>query len=184
MVHGDLSVLVISGNPSLEEIEAAWFDISAQYSDAMGDAEFKMYVKLYKEIAILSADLDCIYILIDILQTTYNEDFLRELNKLLKTSMVLDPEKPVEYVATLKRCYNRSKGLKIEVDLKRLQFEAIHKKFNGQGKKPTMEYFDSILITLTDHAKVRVDDTISVYEFCERIKRFNNYYETFKARKK
>lgn len=180
VVDENLSVIVVFGYPSQEEIEQAWSEINLQYSDAMGDGEYRMYLKLYKEITILSANHQCVFLLIEMLQYTYDPRLLSELNKIISTAMVLDPERPKEYASTLRRCFNRSKALKIELDLKLIQFESIKQKFTENGKKPTRDYFQSILITLTDHAKVRVDDTISVFEFCERINRFNKHVETIK----
>jgi hypothetical protein len=40
---------------------------------------------------------------------------------------------------------------------------------------PTRAYFESILITLSDHAGYHIKDDITVYEFGERIRRLNHY---------
>jgi hypothetical protein len=169
--------LVIFGSPSEYDLLLAWSNIQQEYADAMGDNEHRLYITLFKEVTLLKVTLQTIHYLIEILQEVYYEPYTLELNKLLHTNFKFDPSDKQKYHETLKRCYNRSKGIKIDLELKLVQFKAIEKKNQETGKKPTKEYYQSILITLSDHAKFPVQDSITVYEFCDRVRRLNKYCE-------
>jgi hypothetical protein len=180
VVNDNYHALVITGNPSAQDLLLAWSEIQAEYADVMGDYEHKLFVALFKEVTLLKISLQTIHCLIEILREVHYEPFTAELNKLLRTSFVFDPADQNKYQETLRRCYNRSKGIKIDLELKLVQFKAIEKKNMEAGSKPTKEYFQSILITLSDHATYPVQDTITVYEFADRIRRFHNYCEQVK----
>jgi hypothetical protein len=44
----NLAALIIEGMPTEGELLTAWAEIRSQYSDAMGDQEHKVYLKLFK----------------------------------------------------------------------------------------------------------------------------------------
>lgn len=177
-VDGNLSALVISGFPNPLELELAWVDIQQEYSDAIGHNEAKLYISVLKEIILTEGKLSLIETTVKILSQIHSVELCKQLNKLCETSFAFDPENEEKYFNELQRCINRSKSLKIKADLKRGQFEAIKKKFEGKGEKLTREYFASILITLSDHAKYPVTDSITVYEYAERLRRFNLFIES------
>jgi hypothetical protein len=183
-VGGNYHALVISGNPSEHDLLLAWSNIQQEYADVMGDHEHRMYITLFKEVTLLKVTLQTIHYLIEILQEVYYEPYTVELNKLLRTSFKFDHADKLKYHETLRRCYNRSKGIKIDLELKLSQFKAIEKKNQESGKKPTKEYYQSILITLSDHAKYPVQDSITVFEFCNRIARYNKYCEQVEKTKR
>jgi hypothetical protein len=120
------------------------------------------------------------------MKEVYYVEFANRLNKLLTTNFKFDHTKPVLYFNELTRCINRSKGIKIDLDLKLKQFEVIQiqRKEQGDGKKPTREYYQAILITLSDHAKYQIQDSITVYEFSERMRRFDAYCKQVEKMKK
>lgn len=183
-VDGNYHALVISGHPTEHELLIAWSNIQQEDADAAGDHEHRMYITLFKEVTLLKVTLQTIHYLIEILQEVYYEPYTVQLNALLRTSFKFDNTDNHKYHETLRRCFNRSKGLKIDLELKLIQFKAIEKKNQDTGRKPTREYFQSILITLSDHAKYPVQDTISVYEFRDRIRRFTKYCEQVEKMKK
>jgi hypothetical protein len=183
-VAGNYHALVISGNPTEHDLLLAWSNIQQEDADAAGDHEHRLYITLFKEVTLLKITLQTIHYLIEILQEVYYEPYTVELNKLLMTSFKFDHTDQQKYHETLRRCFNRSKGIKIDLELKLSQFKAIEKKNQDTGKKPTKEYYQSILITLSDHAKYPVQDTITVYEFRDRIRRFNKYCEQVEKMKR
>ena len=193
LVDNNLTALIISGQPqdfSNEILSTAWGNIQSQYIERIGTGEYKMYVKLFKEIQLLKITLIQINCLAarqtdnndpGILRLCYDEHLVGELNKLLKTTCTLNWKDPKSYHAELDKCINRSKAFKIQLDLKLLTFDAIEKKNQGkQTPKATREYFVSILVTLSDHAKYMIPDTIKMSEYCERLKRFNQACEKVK----
>jgi hypothetical protein len=183
-VNDNYHALVISGHPTEQELLFAWSNIQQEYADAMGNHEHRLYITLFKEVTILKITLQTIHCLIEILQEVYYEPYAAELNKLLRTDFKFDHTDQNKYNETLRRCFNRSKGLKIDLELKLIQYKAIEKKNQETGKKPTREYYQSILITLSDYAKYQLQDSITVYEFCDRLRRFNNYCEQVEKMKR
>lgn len=182
-VDDNLQALIIPGQikffkPTEQELRDAWTDILQQSSEAGGSHEYRLYVNLYKELSIIQLTLDQILITIRFLNKTYNKYLCDELNKLVKMKFEFNPDNPEQYQEDLERAYRLSKGLKIRYDLKKQQFEAIEKKFKEGDQAPTREYFCSMLITLSDHAKYPVTDQITVGEYYERIKRFNQYVDS------
>ena len=182
-VDGNVYALVISGKPTLNDLETTWENISTQYSDAMGDSEHQLYLSLYKEIHILTATYKSIFDIVEILRGFPHEGLKTELNSLVGTSFKFDYADPEKYHNELDRCLKRSKGLKIQLDLKLKSFEAISAKFKDNAGKPTREYFYSVLITLEDYSKVRLDENITVFQFCERVKRLNKHIKSMEKKK-
>ena len=178
LVTGNHHLLIIEGNPTQEQLQTAWEYLVNEYAAATGDAEYKLYLTTYKELMALAVDLGNAEMLIDTLRKAFYQPLLDELNKLLGSSVRLDGLEKEPYYKQLDILYKRSRGIKIKLDLKRMQFEAMEKKFEGKGGgKPTHEYFDSMLITLSDHAGFQLTDRISVYEYCDRIKRYMKHVE-------
>jgi len=180
LVDNNYAALIVAGYPAQEELLLAWAGIQSEYADAIGDHEHRMYVSLFKEVTQLGLTLQTIEYLVEILEQVYDPKLGAMLNKLLLTTFKFDPADPEKYHATLKRCLMRSKGIKIDLELKRGQLKAMEKKNDETGDKPSREYFQSILITLSDHAQYPIHDSITVFEFCTRIKRYTQYCEQAK----
>jgi hypothetical protein len=185
-VDGNLYALVISGHPTYEQLAAAWSIIQQEYADVMGDYEYQMYVFLFRDVKVLETTLFLIHWLVGQLKEVYYDEFANRLNALLFTNFKFDHTSPAQYFKELARCINRSKGLKIDLDLKIKQLEVMQKQRQeqGEGKKPTREYYQAILITLSDHAKYPIQDSITVYEFGERMRRFDSYCKQMEKMKR
>ena len=199
IVDGNLYALVITGIPDQKQLQTAWANILQDYSEAIGAGEYKLYISLYKEISLLKIDYDSIYSIVDALRSIQeyilskdyevDEDFYTlqkslsdSLNKILKISCRFNTKDNASYQDELDKCIRRSGGLKIRLDLKLLAFAEIEKKTKG-GKKMDRAYFDSMLITISDHAKYEIGENITVSKYCERIKRYNQYCESLKRKK-
>lgn len=178
-VDGNLAALIISGYPSQEQLESAWLEIAEQYADMMGDAEHKLYIKLYKELIILNIEYQQILSLIKVLTLVKFELFEQKLNEILFTNFSFTTNREKE----LDTCFRLSKSTLLKIDMKKAQLDGLKDKGEKKGKGPTREYFQSILITLSDHSKYPVLDSITTFEFCERLKRFTQFVEKQKAEK-
>lgn len=183
-VDGYHGAVVKSGNPPEHEILKAENELRVQYADAIGDAEYKMYVNAIKEVATLEMTLSQIHNLVRALYETYVPQFESALNKLMPGSrIILDITNPDKYDEQLMRAIRRSKGIKIRLDLKRATLTKMEEKYSSGGKV-SREYYMSILISLSNDAGFRLNENdITVWEFCERIKRFNRKTEMINARK-
>lgn len=183
IVDGNLSALTITGFPEPAELQQAWSEILLEYSDCIGTNEYRLYVQLYKDIQINKITLEQLTIALNILQVTYDEFFVKEVNKILRTTCKFNWADQASYQAEVKKCFNRSKALKIALDLKLMKFESIEAKNKGkEGAVIDRKYFTAILVTLSDYAKYRIEDNIKMPEYCERVKRFTEYCEQQKVR--
>lgn len=174
VVDGNRFALVKSGEPPLAELYKTEADLRVQYADAIGDNEYRLYCNHINEITRHEITLAQIQSLVAALREAYVPAFEQSLNRLLLTSFKLDVTKPDEYDKTLQRALNRSKGIKLTIDLKRLSIAKLEEKYTGgTGQKATREYYMGILIDLSDAAHYPLADTITVWEFCERIRKHN-----------
>lgn len=171
-VDGNLAALITSGLPSEDQLLLAWAGIYEQYADVMGDNDHKRLTTLFKEITTLSIEYRQIHCLIEVLTNHRYPPFERRLNMLLYTNFKFAENRQKE----LDTCRRLSKSILVKVDLKTAQQEALKLKLST-GNKPTREYFFTWLINLSDHAGYQVTDTITVFEFCERVKRYNKFIE-------
>lgn len=184
VVDDNYAALIITGYPPITELMQAWGVIQCEYADTIEQQEHKMYVRLFKEVSILSLNLQTINCLVEMLEQIYVPEFMVALNKLLNTSFTLDPADPVKYQGTLKNCRMRSKAIKINIDLKNIQLQAMQNKVDEPGAKVTREYFQSILITLSNHVKYPVQESITVFEYCDRLKRYNREFDEIRKQTK
>lgn len=179
MVDKNLYALVISGNPTLAELEKAWGDIRLEYADKMADFEYKVYLSLFKEINTLKGDIDTIRELINIMKETYTDQFAKKLNKLLITNFTFSPPFTEAYDKLLNRCYNMTGALRLRLDMQISNFKAIEEKHKGNAD-PTRDYYLSLLITLSDNAGYALPESMTTFEFCERMARAHAKTEQIK----
>jgi hypothetical protein len=184
IVDDNFAALIITGYPPIEELIQAWGQIKGEYADAIENHEHKMYVSLFKDVSILALNLQTINCLLEMLEQIYVPQFVTAINKILNTSFQFEPGDPVKYTATIKNCRMRSKAIKINLDMKQMRMDAMQEKGDEPGAKATRGYFQSILITLSNHVKYPVQDSISVYEFCDRMKRYNRECEEIRKQVK
>jgi hypothetical protein len=149
-----------------------WQELSAQYSEQMGDHEQKMFLTLFKEINKITATIHQVHLLVDVLRKYHVDEFTAELNKTLHTKFKFDYRFPEDYDRDLNRCLKRVKELDLRLEIKRKDFEVLSAKLEKQNNnaRPGREYFIRILMTLSDYAKRPITEDITVYEFVARIK--------------
>jgi hypothetical protein len=199
VVDGNMAALVISGVPTAEDtpmLQAAWQTIYTQYIDLLGDGAQQVYLQALKAVAILKINIQLANSFVEVLtkiqpvqvEADRADQFngqVREieskLNKLLGTNFQFNRQDPEAYLKLLKGCSNRAKAFKIDLDLKEIHLKALDAKReaeNGdENKGYSRAYFQSMLITISDHAKYEITDDITVFQFCERIRRYNSLIE-------
>jgi hypothetical protein len=177
-VDGNTDAIVKQGNPPSYDIAGTIILLRQQYADAVGDHEYGLYCNLLRELSSIEIRLKMIYSLIETLGNAYHPYFANELNLLVKKQFAFNVYDKVSYESDLQGALMRSKEYSILLNLKKLRFEAIQKKYLEAGVKAGREYYLNILITLEDDAKREIDpEKITVWAFCERIRRFNKKSE-------
>jgi hypothetical protein len=178
-VDGNLSALIISGFPTEQQLRKAWEDISSDYADMIGDHEARLYFQLTRDLTVMTITLNQIEHLVKLLSDYRYPPMEKMLNDILRTRFHFTENRKAE----LKKCLAMSKGISLKKDLKEMQLAGMRTKFEKEETAPTREYFQAILITLSDFAKYHISEHITTYEFCERIHRLNKALETKKAKK-
>jgi hypothetical protein len=181
-VDGNLNALVIEGDAPPEIVNAFWNDIQQSYSELLGGAEAKLSLNLYKEIHRLDATLKQVYSLVEMMVHYYVKEFADILNGLLSTNFSFNVEDAEAYNKDLEMCINHSKLLEVKIKMKSAAWDTIQKTASG-GEKVTHEYFIEILIALGNHKNIALDDSISTYAFCHRIKLLNKEFASQQKRK-
>jgi hypothetical protein len=184
-IRKNLSALIISGFPTEEQLAEAWLTIQQEYADAIGDQEYKMYLEAFKDVQLANCSFEQVNICTTALDTCFKLDhshpglepmkqkWADNLNDVLQTTFEFNLSNKESYYKNLQRCINRSKGIKLDLDLKLARLESLKEK-HEKGKEADEAYFTGIIITLSDAAGYPLKDDITVFEFCERIKRLNN----------
>lgn len=179
-VDGKLSALIIEGNPGPQVLAATWTDIQQQYADVVADNELRMVIKMQARHAELLTKMEMFDWLFAEMQKRYCDQYGREMNTLLKTNFIFDPKKDREgYYKLLTRCHNRAKAFSVEFRIDEIKLEGLLNKRSGSA--PSREYYQGVLIGLSDFAKYAISDKIMVWEFCERMRVYNLYDEKLKA---
>lgn len=173
-MNGNLSALVISGFPTQEQLTSAWENIIQEYTDAMGDGEYNMYLNMYKEVELMRIDYESIKFLIAALRKIYSPFFHEELKKLLRVDLKLNENDIPTYLAELDKCGRRLNGIKINLDLKQIEFDQVKNKLEEKEiAKIDKNYFTSVLVTLGRFNNYRLTKDIFVNEYCEHVKQFS-----------
>lgn len=179
-VDKNYAALIREGMPPADVLLKTWEEIRVQYADAIGDHEYRLYISLYKEITIYQCTLGQINMLCTILASVHNDIYALELNNLVSSSFQFDPRFPEDYDRDLKRAQARSMGIKMQMDLKSAQLQAIQGRFEGKNSKPTREYFLGMTDMLSDAVGYSLPESMTVFSFCDRLKKLNERYEKSK----
>ncbi len=179
----NIYALIISGHPELNDLYKSWDEINMQYADMIKDHEYRFYITTSNMLARLEIRYKKCIAIIEELKPRYVEQFARMLNIELSSSFKFDVRFPEDYDKDLKGARTRTGGMKIEIDLKRLMLEGLEKRFAEKRGPATKESFQSMLIALSDHVKYPIKDDITVFEYCTRVHRLNEYIESLAPKK-
>jgi hypothetical protein len=182
-VDGNLNALVISGDPDERLLYLAWLNIRSEYADAIGSRKHKVYVRLFRDVSALSITLELVNNIVEMLETVYSGELVTRLNGLLGTTLVFDTTDHKRYNATLRAAVMRAKAIKINLEIKERQLQAMKGADESGAFKETREYYQSYLITLSNHVKYNISSDITVFEYCERLRRYVNDCERLKKAK-
>lgn len=190
-VDKDLSALIISGAPDEELLTDAWYKIQMDYHDIIGDASLKNYLrcfqKLYNYNSLLQESEHLREIIPQVIvhmiiigkefhsypeMQAIREKFVGRVNKIHTSRFPFSDE---SHSNDCKRVRSLENGISLKRDIEALKLEQLEKTTDADKKPVTREYFFSTLITLTDHSKIKLDDSITVYEFAQRIKRYQDF---------
>lgn len=172
--------IVVSGHPTEQELADAWNDLLIQYNERLGDSESRLFFSLHKQILQKEITLQQVDLAIVMLKEAYVPELLEFLNGVFFTRATIDAEDCEDRDRKLNMFKNQKASIRMAIDMKRIQYEAIKKKKGSAGQKPDHAYFQTNLLNLSDFAKYEVTNRISVFQYTERMHRLIKFLETVK----
>lgn len=167
-----------------EEAPGLWEDILEAYADAIGETNSDGYLTVRRELLYFQTQKYLISVLADRLSEIYFPKWGDMLNKICHTNFKFNPHNRAEYISLLQRCVTRSKGIDIQINLLTQKAESLEKQRQGDGLKPTPEYFAKVLLNLHEFSNWQFDDKeISTFQYCELVRRYHQHIEYLKSKK-
>lgn len=162
-----------------EQLKAAWINLQEEYIEAIADDTYKQYMRLELDCVLLQGKLDCVHTLADLMRKmpdpTQYPDACKMLNKYCNSNFTFQDKKEID------ACTDRVRHLKINLELKKVKLAALESRLKSSKKdKIDKTSFYKTLIDLSDHAKMKIDDSITVFEYCHRIKTVKQWQEKLK----
>lgn len=178
LVDGNLQALVIEGEVPNDVLNEAWEAIQHQYAETLGDGEQRLYLTMFKEVNHLTITLNQIYLLCDVLSKVYVKQFATQLNSLTGKSFPFNVQDEASYEADIKKSLDASMKYRVRLDMKLIAFNKLQQKIEAKGgDKPTREYFLSMLNVLEEHFKTKMEESMTVYRYADRLKRMSRTIE-------
>jgi hypothetical protein len=172
-----LERLVISGNPTREMLKEAMVKLTQEFSELCGNGENKVFAEntldfLRKQNIVMGIDIS-----IRLIASGKYEEAIAFLSKTGMKYTAPENEAQAQSLITrlAKELKNRLSKLKEAKD-----------SFNGftkKGEKPTRQYYNRLLVTLStcEIIKMQLDrNKLTLSEFAEYIRLFNEYHEQLK----
>lgn len=187
--RNDYSGLVIKGEPTPEELQAAWNEILFDYASLIKTENSDYLFILRKDISDLQWQIwyvdECcreespeFEIPAGVLHIRYEEALVKELKKIGYT--IKDEFGTDEYFDRLSLIVSLCKSRVHDLEELRAEYDRLQKTFDG--KQQTEEELDATQALLSKYQGYNIDDeTTTVYRFTII---FNNYLADMKARKK
>lgn len=181
----NLSALTITGFPTQEELFAAWQEIMCEYSEAMGNGEYRVTQRLMQEINDLEIKFQLINLGCQSLKNAYSKIMVDIINQHLRTKYEFKWGNP-KYIADIESCIRRAKGFKVTKELKQEQLKSIEAKMNaGESKQIDKNYFTQMLIILGRYNHYKINKDIFVNEYCTYVNDYASYVDAMdRANKK
>jgi hypothetical protein len=187
--EGDLAPLIISGEPTTEEVLEAWGEIFLDYMDSMRDNKARYKLDMEIKIQILDARLDQADTALLIMQTVIHPEAVATLQRLNLTDYnqelfdrMFAGDKDA-YFEELNLIKNRSREFKIDRDLLTIELEEYVKSEElAEQKKADRSTFLNILSRIATYkhvALIRASE-ITTAEF---VAMFNEYLDHINALK-
>lgn len=183
MIEENLQPLIISGQPTIKELQNAWSNIIEEYKKNVADGEYILYLETYRELRELEFLISNIKFCVLFLRKNNTQYFINELNDCLRPfKFIADWNDQVEWKSKLDDCLTRIIGFETQLEMKQISFNSLQKKEDSEEGKADEGYYTSIMITLSDHAGYQLPDTILTLEYVKRLKRYLDFAKAHKEK--
>jgi hypothetical protein len=162
--NNDLSVLIISGEPTADELKDAWDGILFEYSSLIKNGDADYLLKLSKNISVLGFEIFYTEAAADLLKVHYDKDVVDYLITELGYFGDFNPEQTESYQKDINVMLSLVKGKKQDLEELKAEYERLNNV--AEGKKQSEEEFELVIASLGKYAGYRLDkDAVMVSEF-------------------
>lgn len=183
--NNNLNALVISGEPTADQLQDAWNEILFEYASLFKTEESEYVFSLRKEIELLKLHITTVDYSVYTLQLHFfdngstDNDIINQLVE-LGYEVTADTSDPVAYINQLKRCVSLCKTNVFDLEQLEKEYERAQK--TTGGKKITEEDFDANIVMVSKYMHYPIDeDTVTIYKFTVM---FNNFLAENRVRPK
>lgn len=180
MCDSDYTALVIEGSAEADHLAEAWQKIHQEYIALLGNSQDNYLLTLMMEVNRLYFRHLSITEAVKLLRAHRFDELVMMLKK-EGFNYPFNPNDPEEYRKDLNKVTNRAKSLLVELEQKKKQLELLQQ--NQSTGKIDREYFDKILITLSQHMGFKLEkDKTTVTEYIYTLKDYISHCERLKAK--
>ena len=174
LIDGEITQLIIEGEPPISELEKTWNEIYSEYNSLIKSKSFAYIFKLQKEIAILKCKILAVKAAIQSLVYCENNDAIEVLKECKFKYDKSNKGKSIDRINSL------IKTDETRLVIKEKELENYNKSLaNNSTKSTSKSDFESSLITLSKHMgyAIRMNET-SVNTYANLLNNYNIYIET------
>jgi hypothetical protein len=181
LCEDNLQALVISGKPTLPELQEAWWNIYAEFIDLCAEADNIYANRLQSDVNMFKARLLKIKLMVGFLRCEYDLQYVDELRtRGFRYKFEWDNQK--QYHKDLDSTLAGTKHWQLQLQLREAELEAYLDA--AKGEKPSPLYFTQILIRLSDHAGFQLNpEVLTTAEFALRKKAYTDYADKVNKQK-
>lgn len=154
--NGDLKPLIISGEPSSDDLLTAWSNIYQQFLDGMQDKKAFYKVKLRNEIDKLDFDYRIIQAAIQRLSFGPSEWATEQLRRRVRVAGQFNPEDQATYYQELIVVLNHAQSLKHRRSEREAELNIIYGR-QGSTSAPSDGQFDSLVAKVCMFVKFQIN---------------------------
>lgn len=170
--NDNLKALIISGEPSEDELEEAKLQLVAEFNELCGDGRQSAYINKYREIMLYKSQILGLTVCARLLSKWEYDNVFEYLNQTGLTVKKV-PDSEAEWIRLGRRIESRIKMLRVKIK------EAIKQCNNlagrsENGSKPTLKDFNDQLVQISKNAGFRLTMDITLLEYAGYLKDYNN----------
>ncbi len=174
-VNADYTPLIISGNPTKEQIHLVWMKLLSQHYELTESKEALRYVKQIAKIEAINTKIFQVSSLVNALRMAYDDRLTMKLKHTWGYVLAFSPE---SLKSDLLKVEIALQNDKFKLEKVRLEYEKEEKLKKKTGQKQTKELWMKSLYALENHFKREIpSESTSVYKFdllCNQLSEYNN----------
>ena len=179
LCSGDLSLLIVSGEPTEEQLLDAWNDIYFDYAAVLKSDSSDYTFKLAKDIGLLKHHLYYVEWAVLFLRLKYEPEVVEELQAIGYFDLEYS-EDQAEWERRLNRVISLAKTKVHDLEMLEKDYERISK--TSEGKPVTEEQFNQTVLELARFQGYRIDQVTTMMD--EYVSIYNNFLNDVKIKSK